>query len=92
MQVVWTETALRGVWRAYDYLVDFSPRAAASLAESLLAAGDSLATFPHRGRPVRGASMRELATVNPYIIRYRIDGKTVIILRVRHMSRRPTKP
>ncbi len=37
--------------------------------------------------------MRELVTDYPYIIRYRVarDG-TVRILRVRHMSRRPTNP
>jgi addiction module RelE/StbE family toxin len=88
VRVVWTETALRGVWRAYDYLMDFNPRAAAHLAESLLAAGDSLENFPHRGRPVRGTSLRELVTVSPYIIRYRVAGDTVIILRVRHTARR----
>lgn len=92
MRVVWTETALRGVWRAYDYLMDFNPRAAVHLAESLLAAGDSLVNFPHRGRPVRGTGMREIVTVSPYIIRYRIAGDAVIILRVRHSSRQPTLP
>jgi toxin ParE1/3/4 len=92
VRVVWTETALQGVWRAYDYLMDFNPRAAIHLAESLLEAGDSLNNFPHRGRLVRGTGMRELVTVSPYIIRYRVTADTVIILRVRHSSRRPTRP
>jgi toxin ParE1/3/4 len=92
VRVVWTQTALRGIWRAYEYLTDFNPRAPVHLAESLLAAGDSLVNFPHRGRPVRGTNMRELVTVSPYIIRYRVTADTVIILRVRHGSRRPTKP
>ena len=92
MRVVWTQTALRGVWRAYEYLTDFNPRAAVHLAESLLAAGDSLVNFPHRGRPVHGTDMRELVSVSPYIIRYRVTADTVIVLRVRHSSRRPTKP
>ena len=91
MRVVWTETALRGIWRAYEYLTDFNPHAAVHLAESLLAAGDSLVNFPHRGRPVRGTNMRELVTVSPYIIRYRVTADKVIVLRVRHGSRRPTK-
>ena len=34
--------------------------------------------------------MRELVSVHPYIIRYRIAGDDVVILRVRHTSRRPT--
>ncbi len=101
MRVVWTRTALRGVARAYDYIFDFNPQAAARMAVALMAAGDSLVNFPHRGRPVRGkiarqpgrdTTMRELVSVSPYIIRYRIEGDTVIILRVRHMAQRPTNP
>jgi toxin ParE1/3/4 len=92
VRVVWTRTALRGVWRAYDYIYDFNPGAAARMAEALFKAGDSLVNFPHRGRPVRGTAMRELVTVSPYIIRYRIVGDDVVILRVRHTSRRPTNP
>jgi addiction module RelE/StbE family toxin len=92
VRVVWTRTALRGVWRAYDYISDFNEQAAMHMAEALFAAGDSLVEFPHRGRPVRGAAMRELVSVSPYIIRYRIDGDAVTILRVRHSARRPTTP
>ena len=58
----------------------------------LLAAGDSLVNFPHRGRPVRGTDMRELVSISPYVIRYRITGETVVIRRVRHSARRPTRP
>ena len=36
--------------------------------------------------------MRELVTSYPYVIRYEIVADTVEILRVRHMSRRPTDP
>ena len=92
MRVVWTRTALRGVWRAYDYIVDFNPQAAAHMADALFAAGDSLVNFPHRGRLVPNTTMRELVTVSPYIIRYRIAGDDVVILRVRHSARRPTNP
>ena len=92
MRVVWTRSALCGVWRAYDYLCEFNPQAAARLAEALLVAGDSLVNFPHRGRRVPGTQMRELVTVRPYvIIRYRIAGEEVVILRLRHGARRPTK-
>ena len=38
----------------------------------------------------RGATMRELVTVSPYVIRYRFIGNDVVILRVRHSARRPT--
>jgi plasmid stabilization system protein ParE len=45
--------------------------------------GDSLQAFPERGRPVAGG-LRELPTVPPYIIRYRVAGDAVLILRIRH--------
>jgi toxin ParE1/3/4 len=92
VRVVWTKTALRGVWRAYQYLFDFNPRAAMHMAEALLAAGDSLTNFPYRGRPVPGTALRELVSVSPYIIRYRVENDSVVILRVRHSARRPTNP
>ncbi len=62
------------------------------MAEALFKAGDSLANFPHRGRPVRGTTMRELVTVSPYIIRYRITGEDVLILHIRQSARRPATP
>jgi toxin ParE1/3/4 len=92
MRVVWTATASYDVWHAYEYLNELNPRAAGKSAEALLAAGDSLVDFPYRGRPVPGTGMRELVTVHPYIIRYRVAGDTVVILRVRHAARPPTNP
>jgi addiction module RelE/StbE family toxin len=92
VRVIWSPTALRNVTHAYEYLEDFNPYAAKALAEALLAAGDSLENFPHRGRNVPGTDLRELVTAYPYVIRYRIVRDTVRILRVRHTARRPTKP
>jgi toxin ParE1/3/4 len=46
-------------------------------------ATDSLADFAERGRP-RPHGGRELAALPPYLIRYRIAGDTVFILRIRH--------
>lgn len=78
--------------RAYDYIAEINPQAAAFMAENLFAAGDRLVNYPHRGRLVRGTTMRELVSATPYIIRYRIAGDEVVILRVRHSARRPTTP
>jgi toxin ParE1/3/4 len=91
-RIIWTEPALDGIDRAYDYLFDFNRGAAMRVAETLRADGDSLVNFPHRGRPVRGTNMRELVTAYPYIIRYRVEGDDVVILRIRHTARRPTIP
>jgi len=92
VRVVWTRTAARGIQRAYDYLVEFNPRAAAHVAETLRDEGNGLMHFPERGRPAPGTVLRELVSAYPYTIRYRVDGDTVVILRVRHTSRRPTNP
>ena len=92
MRVVWTDAALAGIEQAYDDLFPFNPAAAMDVAATIRAEGDSLVTFPHRGRAVLGTAMRELAASHRYILRYRVDGDTVVILRVRHSSRRRTKP
>ena len=90
-EVVWTEPALAHLEAIRAYIAQFNPRAAREVAASLKASGDSLCNFPHRGRRVRGTAMRELVSRHPYIIRYYIDGDRVVILRVRHTSRRPTR-
>ncbi|HXC12914.1 MAG TPA: type II toxin-antitoxin system RelE/ParE family toxin [Stellaceae bacterium] len=76
----------------YRYIAQFNPRAAADMVREILAAGDSLESFPYRGRAVPGTQLRETALAYPYIIRYRIAADHVRILRVRHGARRPTRP
>ena len=44
--------------------MDFNRGAAVELLQGLIAAGDSLAHFPHRGRAVPGRNMRELVTAD----------------------------
>ena len=91
--VVWSDTALDQLEAIGEYIDQFNPKAAADVAARLLEAGNSLETFPHRGRPVPGTAMRELVIARyPYIIRYRVVGETVRILRIRHTSQRPTNP
>ncbi len=91
MLVVWTEAAATAVEHIFDYLFEFNPRAASHVAETLRDMGNSLVHFPYRGRPVPGTDLRELVAAYPYIIRYRVERDTVVILRVRHSSRRPTE-
>ena len=89
---MWTLAAAYGIQRAHDCIVDFNPRAAMRVAEDLHAAGNSPANSPLRGHPVPGTIMRELVVSHRYIIRYRIEVNDVIILRIRHIARRPTTP
>jgi toxin ParE1/3/4 len=63
--VVWTDPALAHLEAIRLYLEQFNPRAARQLADSLVAAGNSLAEFPRRGRMVPGTDMRELVTAYP---------------------------
>ncbi|MBI1331159.1 MAG: hypothetical protein GC166_14780 [Alphaproteobacteria bacterium] len=45
---------------------------------------DRLEMFPERGRPGRRRGTRELTTVWPYVIVYRVRGETVEVLRIWH--------
>ncbi|MDR3435493.1 type II toxin-antitoxin system RelE/ParE family toxin [Telmatospirillum sp.] len=57
------------------------------MATTLIATAQSLEQFAERGRTIKGGR-RELVAVWPYVIRYRIEAQTVMILRVRHGARR----
>jgi toxin ParE1/3/4 len=88
-RVVWTVSALTDIEDIRRYIGRFNPRAAQRMAARLVAVGNGLVNFPDRGRPVPGTDLREATVVYPYIIRYRVDGDRVLILRVRHGMRRP---
>jgi len=81
VRVVWSPSALQEIIDIYNYIANRNRRAAGNLIEALLKGGDSLETFPHRGRPV-GNNLRELTVVHPI-------GDEVTTLRVRHGRRRP---
>ena len=85
-RVVWTEEAIGHLEAIVAYVSTFNPAAATRLGERLIAVADSLAEFSERGRPV-GDGRREMTTVWPYVLRYRVEGGAVIILRIRHGSR-----
>lgn len=90
--VVWTDPALDNLETIRHHLKQFNPYAAAEVAAEITATGNGLVNFPHRGRPIPGTNMREAMTSYPYIIRYRINGDEVVILRIRHGAQRPTNP
>jgi addiction module RelE/StbE family toxin len=82
--VIWANSALRDIDRHISYIAQFNPEAARRLARGLIAAGESLARLSQRGRPGQTKGSRELVVVWPYILVYRINQKTVEILRVWH--------
>lgn len=86
LRIVWTDDAVANLEAIVTYISTFNSAAAGTLAERLIAVADSLEEFPHRGRDC-GEGRREMTTVWPYVLRYRVVDDVVIILRVRHGAR-----
>ena len=82
-RIVWTDEAVDNLEAIVTYISAFNPAAAARLGERPIAVADSLAKFSERGRHA-GEGGREMTVVWPDILRYRIEGETVVILRIRH--------
>ena len=86
-QVVWTRRALRNLEIIHAYIRQFLPLAAQRMAARLASAAQALADQPDRGRSI-GKGRRELTTIPPYLIRYRVDGPVVSILEIRNGARK----
>lgn len=84
MSVNFTRRALRDLGNIRTYIADDNPPAASRMAVELIAACDRLEIFPERGRPGLRRGTRELTTVWPYVIVYRISGTTIDILSIWH--------
>ncbi|MBW8815403.1 MAG: type II toxin-antitoxin system RelE/ParE family toxin [Caulobacterales bacterium] len=79
--------ALADLTRLPAYLAPDSPAAADRARSLLVEALGSLEEFPHRGRPGRSASYRELPVPfgrSGYKIRYRVTGSAVLVTRIVH--------
>ena len=87
-RVVWSVRSESDLESIRAYVGYVAPLAAQRLALRLVAAVESLAHHPQRGRPVQG-DIRELVAVPPYVVRYRIRSETVEIVRIKHGARRP---
>ncbi|MBX9816109.1 MAG: hypothetical protein A4S12_10265 [Proteobacteria bacterium SG_bin5] len=85
-EVVWLNQAIEQLDQIASYIALFDPAAAGRISTRLVELGQSLETFPNRGRPASNGT-RELVSVRPYILRYEVQGDTVIILSVRHAAR-----
>jgi len=86
--VEWTEEALEHLLAIRRYIGQFDPEAAGGLAARIFSAGESLADFPNKSREGRHGT-RELPTIRPYILIYRVHEGRVVILRIRHGRQRP---
>jgi plasmid stabilization system protein ParE len=87
-RIIWSGEARANLLGIRAYIGQFSPLAAQRFSARLVRAAENLALQPNIGRSV-GAGSRELVTIAPYIIRYRVTDDAVVILRIRHGARRP---
>ncbi len=87
-RVIWTDEAVDNLTRIRAYIGQVNAPATQRLAARLLAAADSLALQPDRGRSI-GGGRRELVGLAPYLIRYVVKDEAVEITAVRHGARRP---
>lgn len=88
MRVAWRAAARDDQRRITAWLAERNKAAAVRVARALVAAADSLAVSPAKGRPGRAPGTRELSAVPPYVIVYEVDQAAgmVRILRVWHTA------
>jgi plasmid stabilization system protein ParE len=90
--VIWAPPALADVQRLYRFLAPKNPDAANRAAETIRSNVALLAHQPAVGRPVENmvAGYRDLLIDfgrSGYVVRYRIDGDTVVVLAIRHQRK-----
>lgn len=89
MQIRWQDDAINDLIQVRRFIAMDNPSAAARVANRIRSAVPELATQPGMGRPGRVPGTRESVLVDvPYIIAYRVEEDSVVILRVLHTSRK----
>ena len=88
-RLIWSPAALRDVQRLYRFLADKNPTAATRAAQVIREGMRTVAEHPLSGRPVddMDPAFREWLIGygdSGYVALYRLDGKTAIVLAVRH--------
>jgi len=90
MNLVYAPRALRDLESIAAYLTERSPAAALTVLGAIKSSIDALSFFPQIGRRIDSAGHRRLPVLRyPYLVFYRIAGDELLILHIRHTSRRP---
>jgi toxin ParE1/3/4 len=93
MNVSFAPRALRDLEHIESYLVERSPVGALNVLAAIKSSIDALAAFPKIGRSVDNAGHRALPVVHfPYVVFYRVASDEILILHIRHTSRRSINP
>ncbi|TCS13980.1 type II toxin-antitoxin system RelE/ParE family toxin [Caulobacter sp. BK020] len=84
-RIVWSLRSRRDIEGIHAYIAQVAPLAAGRFISRLIATVESLADQPLRGRPLYG-QVREMVAVRPYVVRYRVRGGAVQIIRIKHSA------
>ncbi len=88
MKLRWLPSAFKDIERLYEFLLEKDPSAAARAMEIVLDGAERLEDMPEIGRPMNDdTGRRELYLpfgAGAYVLRYKLDGETVVIIRVWH--------
>jgi len=89
VQIKWTTKARNDLYSVEEYISRDNPTAAVDTVLKIIETVESLSTITQIGRPGRVPATRELVIPNcPFIVPYRADSSTIVILRVYHTSRK----
>ena len=87
MRLEWLPAALTDRDAIYDYISADNRHAAIDIDLKIETQADQLRLYPQSGRPGRIAGTRELVIPrSPYLLAYRVDGPSVLVLRVLHAA------
>jgi plasmid stabilization system protein ParE len=88
----WLKFALEDIERLYEFLLEKDPNAAANAIELILDGSERLLEMPELGRLMDDdTGRRELFLpfgAGTYVLRYKLDGEIVVIIRVWHSRER----
>ena len=87
-RIIWLPRAKADIQRLFDFLVDLNPEAAERVVRLIQTGAARLRETPEIGRPMQDETgRRELLLpfgVSAYVLRYRLSGDDVVIIRVWH--------
>jgi len=93
MNVVYAPRALRDLQGISAYLLEVSPAGTRNALGAIRSSISTLSYFPEIGPLVDDVGHRRMSVPRyPYVIFYRIDAPDLLILHIRHTSRRPIDP
>ena len=89
LRLVWAPEAEADLEEGVTYIARDNVSAGIATEDRVLAAAEGLRDFPNKGR-ARTDGRRELViAATPFLLVYRTEAQTVLILRVWHTSRDP---